>query len=1325
MREELFLANLSPDAFISAVHREGTIDTDMGSLHVGGALFDTGALTASYICSTFFELHREQLQPYARSVRGFVKLAAKESVVPISHSLLLSVSFKDSRGKTHSARVEFFVLPESNNIMVVGLPAIVMHFGSLFMDMLDSAMREYSGEPSHHLTFIDDDLREPWSRAPDAEAPEDAATDHPCMYTDVLNFLEITPEEARKEYLDQMDTHVSEAFRTAVPVVALLCSEKGVRAFVPTNWEGIKNIPLLEFEFKDTLPERLRFKARPVNPKLYASVEKEVRRLIAIGYFKESRSPIACCMVVAPKATAPFFRICVDYRPVNAHIKVGHYPIPFVQHSLEKIAKFKVFLDIDWVNAFHQVRLAPTTSERLSVVTPWGQFAPQFLPEGVAPGSFILQEVTRKIFSDFDEWTIAVFDNLLVLAHDYEDAYKKLEIIIDRCNEYNVYLKFAKTWLGFDKVLFFGYECSYQKYSLSDQRKQALMAFGPPKTCKQLMSFLGFALYFKSFVPHYATLAAPLYEMTKDTFAWDGAEWTPERVQAFRTFQTALANCVGLWYPDYEKDFVLRCDASLEGVGLVLYMVHRETPDSEPEYRVIFFASQKFSDQARRWATIEQEAYAVYWAVKTCEFYLRFKPFVLETDHANLQWMEASLVAKIIRWRIYLQGFTFMLRHIAGKKNIIADWLSRNHPDDDTAAPPPMPSQDPGVVAHMLAIMAEDPHILPPSLDRRSSHPLDTRTSPRKRPAQVTEASVEPAALAPEPAAVDEIPPPPVDIAPEPPVDAPPVPPRPAPTPEELLAQVHGGRMGHHGARKTWKALNEYFPGHRIPYRVVEDFVSSCAICQKDRLGMTDALQPVYRTLQTGQKRRMVGVDTLTVTPTDKYGNSYIIVVVVHATKLVYLHPAPDKSAEETALALFRFFSQYGVYEYLISDPGSDLMSEVVKHLVQWLGMRHIFSLVDRHESNGVEGTNKSVLRHLTALVSDERVADRWSHPSVLCLVQYILNSQVSHETGIAPFHAHFGTEDSTYLRLPEVSNTAANAHAFVKLLDESLRTLWDISRTYQKSLIEKRGGNVDPALQNQYQPGDLVLFQRSTGAPLPSKLMMRFAGPYEVISQHKNDVQCRHLAVKTVHTFHVERLKIFTGRREEAERVALLDHDQYQVDRILYYRGNPMIRTTMEFFIRYADGDERWVTWSKDLFDTVQYEEYCRATPPLFPLLFTVKEAQRRIAEINNTDITEVNVGDIVFVDLRARGGATWYNDIGLPHSERITYVLHCTYTRWAPRHKLRKLYIHCAVTDEEWLVDHYFVRAYGMCRVVAPEGMVVVDKKLCRQYPSILPSK
>ena len=54
----------------------------------------------------------------------------------------------------------------------------------------------------------------------------------------------------------------------------------------------------------------------------------------------------------------------------------------------------------------------------------------------------------------------------------------------------------------------------------------------------------------------------------------------------------------------------------------------------------------------------------------------------------------------------------------------------------------------------------------------------------------------------------------------------------------------------------------------------------------------------------------------------------------------------------------------------LISDPGSDLMSHVVVKVNQWFGIDKLVSLVDRHQSNGVEPTNKSILRHLGALLS-------------------------------------------------------------------------------------------------------------------------------------------------------------------------------------------------------------------------------------------------------------------------------------------------------------------------------------------------------------------
>ena len=117
----------------------------------------------------------------------------------------------------------------------------------------------------------------------------------------------------------------------------------------------------------------------------------------------------------------------------------------------------------------------------------------------------------------------------------------------------------------------------------------------------------------------------------------------------------------------------------------------------------------------------------------------------------------------------------------------------------------------------------------------------------------------------------------PIEANLDPPVDLPPVVEQPTKdrvtmTPEELLHKVHGGRNLHFGARRTWLLLNKQYPGHRIPYRFVQDFISNCAVCQKDRLGMTDGLEPVIRHIKPPHQRSRVGVDRLTVTPADKQG---------------------------------------------------------------------------------------------------------------------------------------------------------------------------------------------------------------------------------------------------------------------------------------------------------------------------------------------------------------------------------------------------------------------------------------------------------------------
>jgi hypothetical protein len=547
-------------------------------------------------------------------------------------------------------------------------------------------------------------------------------------------------------------------------------------------------------------------------------------------------------------------------------------------------------------------------------------------------------------------------------------------------------------------------------------------------------------------------------------------------------------------------------------------------------------------------------------------------------------------------------------------------------------------------------------------------------------------------------------------------------------TPLEALRECHNSRIGHHGSRRTWLALNKFFPGHRIPFRVVSEFVAECAICQKDRLtDMKDSLKPLVRHLKRPGPRSRIGIDTLTITPPDIHGNQYLTVIVNMFTKLVAGYPSKEHDAKVAASALYKYFSTYGLVDEIISDPGSEFMNEVIKHLLNWFGVTHLFSLVDRHESNGVEPTNREILRHLKALVMDERLLNQWSDDSVLPAVFMVINGQVSSESGVIPFHAHFGNQNATYHKVPEGLDQRSKTNEYVKLLSANLDLISDLSKQYQDQLVQDRIKDSLPEYQNQFQPGDFVLFQMNPEQHLPFKLHPRFKGPYEVVAQYKNDVECRSLIYDSISKFHVSRLKMFYGSegaeslREQALKLAMIDDNQYKLKTIHAYRGDIERRSTLTFYAEFADEEKRWVPYSTDLFQTEQYELFCDRNPELILLKVRTEEAKAITREINNTAITEVDVNDSVWVDLR-QYGCEWYESLQLPDYEFRKYVILFTYQKWKGNdHK--KIVIKSDLTLDEWTVNHLWVKQFGtIYDHKLPENAVKIEEQYLIDHPEIL---
>jgi len=384
------------------------------------------------------------------------------------------------------------------------------------------------------------------------------------------------------------------------------------------------------------------------------------------------------------------------------------------------------------------------------------------------------------------------------------------------------------------------------------------------------------------------------------------------------------------------------------------------------------------------------------------------------------------------------------------------------------------------------------------------------------------------------------------------------------------------------------------------------------------------------------------------------------------------------------------------------------------------MGMRHAFSIADKH-ANGVERTIGELVRHLRAIVYDESKngvnQDVFSDPSWLDSVQYILNSEVNSETGFSPFMLTFGEDASRYMTIAK-GNLLEKPHARLSKLNANLVRLNESSKQIQHKLISSRkAAGVLPDQHNMYQSGDYVEFD--AGAKVVPKMSFRYKGPFCVQRQVANDVTCQHMATGEVKKFDVSDLRLYSGDKEQAEAMARRDQDQHIIDRVLSCTGNPMLRTSMVFKVKFLDGDILELPYSKDLFSSIPYEEFCSSRPYLRHLRLTVVEAGKFINEIKKNPLTGFVIKQVVYLDIRVYGDG-WFNDRQLPDTDNITYVSKFIITKVSTK----KLDMINPLTKEHHRFAAYDIYCY-IYKDFDGSNMVVIDETFMLKYPQVTQSE
>ena len=122
------------------------------------------------------------------------------------------------------------------------------------------------------------------------------------------------------------------------------------------------------------------------------------------------------------------------------------------------------------------------------------------------------------------------------------------------------------------------------------------------------------ANYCARFIPDFATISAPLRELTKKDTQWI---WGPEHAAALQTIKDSLTSDTVMAYFDPAKDTELIVDASPVGLGAILYQ-----SDRKGERHTIAYASRALSDVERRYSQTEREALAIVWSCEHFHLYI-------------------------------------------------------------------------------------------------------------------------------------------------------------------------------------------------------------------------------------------------------------------------------------------------------------------------------------------------------------------------------------------------------------------------------------------------------------------------------------------------------------------------------------------------------------------------------------------------------------------------------------------------------------------------------------------------------------------------------
>ena len=342
-------------------------------------------------------------------------------------------------------------------------------------------------------------------------------------------------------------------------------TKERLREMYPMVFSGLGR--LKNYQLKLNLDEGVAPVAQPVRRIPFSRREKVVQKLKELEDLDVIEKVDGPTQWVNPLVTVEKpngdVRLCLDMREANRAIIRERQPIPSVEETVQEMGEMKVFTKMDLNMAFHQVELHPQSRDVTTFAAPNGLYRYKRLIFGVNMASEKFNHIIRQVVQDCPG-AFNIHDDVIVDEDQHDERVLR---VMKKFAESGLTLNFEKLDFGVRKVNFMGHTMSDMGLQVTDDKIKAMAAAPEPRNAAELRSFFGSALFSSKFIPDFATITQPLWELTRSQVRW---RWTRKEQEAFTEVKRRLTAAPVLAYYRVGADTRLVTDTSPVGLGAVL-----------------------------------------------------------------------------------------------------------------------------------------------------------------------------------------------------------------------------------------------------------------------------------------------------------------------------------------------------------------------------------------------------------------------------------------------------------------------------------------------------------------------------------------------------------------------------------------------------------------------------------------------------------------------------------------------------------------------------------------------------------------------------------